>query len=85
MILGYKIGDTIYSPDDVVILSDDRVEKTHNYKEVNASTLHKTITEAANHWANRGWRVVGVVSDTRPGYAHSLILERPVGVSHPDD
>lgn len=55
-----------------------------NYKVLNAS-FHNTIAEAANDVAERGWRVVAVVSDTRPGYAHALILERPVGVSHPDD
>jgi hypothetical protein len=58
--------------------------RTHNYKTINASK-YNTIAEAANYWADLGWRVVGVVSDTRPGYAHSLILERPVGVSHPND
>lgn len=60
------------------------IEREYNYKVVN-STHHKSIAEAANAWADHGWRVVGVVSDTRPGFAHSLILERPVGITHPDD
>lgn len=58
--------------------------KTHDYKVVN-STYHTTIEESANWWAEHGWRVVGVISDTRPGHAISLVLERPVGVTHPDD
>jgi hypothetical protein len=59
-------------------------QKTHDYKVVNP-THHPTVEESANWWAERGWRVVGVISDTRPGYAISLVLERPVGVTHPDD
>ena len=58
--------------------------RSHNYKVINV-TYHKSVAEAANTWADHGWRVVGVISDTRPGFAHSLILERPVGMSHPDD
>lgn len=58
--------------------------KTHDYKIVNAST-GSTMEDVANQWAKHGWRVVGVVSDTRPGYAHAFVLERPVDVSHPDD
>lgn len=56
----------------------------YNYKVVNV-TDKPTVAATANDWGSRGWRVVGVISDTRPGYAHSLMLERPVGVSHPDD
>jgi hypothetical protein len=64
----------------------DKVTKTHNYKVVNSSSgLMYSSEEVINQWAEKGWRVVGVFSDTRPGYSHSLILERPVGVSHPDD
>lgn len=59
-------------------------EKEFDYKTVNP-THFSSIEEAANSWAERGWRVVAVNSDNRPGYANSLILERPVGVSHPDD
>lgn len=58
--------------------------KTHVYKVVNTSH-QKNIENAANHWAELGWRVVGVVGDNRPGYADQLILERPVEVIHPDD
>lgn len=47
-----------------------------NYKLVNAST-GKTMEDVANQWAKHGWRVVGVVSDTRSGYAHSFVLEKP--------
>lgn len=59
-------------------------ERTHEYKTVNASD-GPTEAVVANKWAEHGWRVVGVISDTRSGYAHQLMLERPVGVSHPDD
>lgn len=59
-------------------------KKTHNYKVVN-STYHPTVEASANYWAEHGWRVVGAISDTRPGYATTLLLERPVGVTHPDD
>lgn len=58
--------------------------REYNYRTVNISH-YKNIAEAANDMADRGWRVVGVVCDTRPGYTHSLMLERPVDVSHPDD
>lgn len=58
--------------------------KTHNYAIVNSST-GQTMSHVANNWASRGWRVVGVVSDTRPGYSHAFVLERPVEITHPDD
>lgn len=58
--------------------------KTHDYKVVNP-TYYPSMEEAANGWAERGWRIVGVVSDNRPGYANELVLERPVGVTHPAD
>lgn len=58
--------------------------RTHNYKVVNASVA-PTLADVANSWADLGWRVVGVVSDTRPGCAHQLVLERPAELSHPDD
>jgi hypothetical protein len=58
--------------------------KTHNYKAINTSH-HKSLGEAANFWAEHGWRVVGAMTKEGPGYADQLILERPVGVSHPDD
>lgn len=58
--------------------------REYNYKLINTS-YHKTIAETAHDVAERGWRVVAAISDTRPDYAHSLILERPVGMSHPND
>lgn len=61
-----------------------QARKTHDYKKVNSST-GPSMEAVANQWAERGWRVVAVISDTRPGYAHSFILERPVGVTHPAD
>lgn len=58
--------------------------KTHDYKVINTS-LYGNVEEAANFWAQRGWRVVGAMSSQGAGYADRLILERPVGVTHPDD
>lgn len=58
--------------------------KTHNYKIINP-TFSPSTEIACNAWAEMGWRVVGVISRERPGYSDSIILERPVGVSHPDD
>lgn len=59
---------------------------THHYKVINPTSIPgHSMENAANHWAQMGWRVVGVISDTRPGYTHALLLERPVGVGHPDD
>lgn len=58
--------------------------KLYNYIVVNP-THYKNIQEAANIFAEMGWRVSAVVSDTRSGYAHAIIFERPVGVTHPDD
>lgn len=58
--------------------------KTHDYKVINSSLYGKT-EEAANAWAERGWRVVGAIGSRGSGYADQLILERPVGVTHPDD
>lgn len=55
-----------------------------NYRTVNASH-YKNLAEAANDMADRGWRVVAAISSRGPSYAHELILERPVDVSHPDD
>lgn len=58
--------------------------KTHDYKVINVS-LHKSVEDAANAWAEKGWRVVGVVPMAGPGYSNQLVVERPVGVAHPDD
>lgn len=59
--------------------------RTHNYKTINPTLYGNSIEHACNLFADMGWRVVAVVSDTRPGYAHVIVLERPVGVSHPND
>lgn len=58
--------------------------RTHNYKVINASS-YKNAEEAANFWAEMGWRVVGAIGARGPGYGDRLILERPVGLTHPDD
>jgi hypothetical protein len=59
-------------------------EKTHNYKVVRVDNSH--LEKDANKWANRGWRVVSVVPpDPQKGYRQRFVLERPVGVTHPDD
>lgn len=58
--------------------------KTHNYKVINTS-LYGNVEEAANFWAERGWRVVGSMGARDSSYADRLILERPVGMTHPDD
>lgn len=58
--------------------------KTHDYKVINASH-HKNVEEAANRWAELGWRVVGAIGASGIGYADQLVLERPVGIIHPDD
>jgi hypothetical protein len=59
-------------------------EKTHNYKVVNASH-HKSVESAATDWSEMGWRVVAALASRGPGYADQLILERPVGITHPND
>lgn len=59
-------------------------KREFNYKEVNASSLG--VSPTANTYADRGWRVVAVIVDREGGYARErLLLERPVGVEHPDD
>lgn len=65
-----------------VLIKDN--PKTHDYKAVNAS-LYQSVEDAMNDFAERGWRVVSVNIDTRPGHADQIFLERPIGVSHPDD
>lgn len=53
-------------------------EQVYEYKIQNASSGPSGLmSDVANQWAKHGWRVVAVVSDTRPGYAHSFVLERP--------
>lgn len=65
---------------------EHKARRSHVYKVVNSTGYGSgAMVDSINHWAAQGWRVVGVVSDTRSGYAHSLVLERPVGVTHPDD
>jgi hypothetical protein len=58
--------------------------KTHNYKILD---VNQPIEDMLNQYSNHGWRLVTIISYGIPGYGkgHSLILERPVGVSHPDD
>jgi hypothetical protein len=50
---------------------------THEYKTINF-THHDTPENAANVWAQRGWRVVAIMKFT-------MLLERPIGLTHPDD
>lgn len=69
-------------PYGVLIKGDDL--KTHDFIVVNVS-IYKDVEDAANIWAKRGWRVVSVNIDARQGYADQIFLERPVGISHPDD
>lgn len=59
--------------------------KSHDYKVINPTAYGSTVEYVCNLFADMGWRVVAVISDNRPGYADTLILERPVGVSHPND
>lgn len=61
------------------------VGKTHNYIQINPTLYGVNIEEVCNLFADMGWRTVAVISDTRPGYTHALILERPVGITHPGD
>lgn len=58
--------------------------QTHNYTVINTSFYHG-IEAAANMCAERGWRVVGAIGARGPSFADQLILERPIGVTHPDD
>lgn len=58
--------------------------KTHDYKVVNASH-HEDAEGAANAYAEQGWRVVAAMGARGIGYADQLVLERPVGITHPDD
>lgn len=58
--------------------------KEYDYKKVNCSH-YKNVEEAANAMALRGWRVVAAIGSRGAGYANELIVERPVGVTHPDD
>lgn len=70
-------------------------QRTHNY--VRANPTHwsdpdfqdpdrrRATDKCIGHYAERGWRLVAVISDTRPGYADEFIFERPVGLTHPDD
>lgn len=53
-------------------------EQTHSYKTVNWTIYGATCAEVCNAFASQGWRVVGYDDLI-------LILERPVGLTHPDD
>jgi hypothetical protein len=46
---------------------------------------YKNTEEAANAMALRGWRVVAALVAKGTGHANQIIVERPVGVTHPDD
>jgi hypothetical protein len=59
-------------------------QKGYDYKVINASYF-KNAEQAANAYSLQGWRVVGVISSRGPGYANELVLERPTGMTHPDD
>ena len=59
-------------------------QRTHNYKVVNTS-FYADVEEAANTLAEHGWRAIAVIPSKGPGYAHQLVVERPIGLSHPDD
>lgn len=63
--------------------------KEYDYKILNP-TYFPSTEEALNTWAKMGWRVVGTTPSsisgrTSPRILYGVILERPVGVSHPDD
>lgn len=53
-------------------------QKTHDYKVVNFTVYGHTLEYVANLFAEMGWRVVGFHDLT-------LVLERPVGLTHPND
>lgn len=52
--------------------------QTHQYKVINPTGSSSTIEQAIDAWAAGGWRLAAVISDTRPGYTHQLVFERPV-------
>lgn len=45
------------------------------------------IDDIANEWAGKGWRVVNLIAYSLPvfGGGHLLMLERPIGITHPND
>lgn len=49
----------------------------YEYKTINSSH-YKSVEEAANAWAQDGWRTVSVVPALGPGYANALVLEREI-------
>lgn len=65
--------------------------KTHNYKRVNPSgwsgdgNINNSMDVCLEDLSSRGWRLVAVISDNRPGWSDTFIFERPVGLAHPDD
>ena len=58
----------------------------YEYKTINISLeppvtdKHKrpTVESAANRWAKQGWRTVAVIPSQGPGYADSILIERPL-------
>lgn len=53
----------------------------YEYKTINVSH-YVSMDDAANSWAEDGWRVAAVVPRQGPGYADSLILERMLEPSY---
>ena len=57
-------------------------EIIYEYKKINVSLeptygLRKpTIEDAANRWAERGWRTVAVMPSPGPGFADAILIER---------
>lgn len=52
--------------------------KTYNYKVINYTAYGPRLQDICNQFAEMGWRVVGINDLT-------LVLERPVGLTHPND
>lgn len=62
----------------------------YEYKTVNVSTQpapdnfrKATIETAANHWAEQGWRTVGVMPSRALGYADAILVERKKETNQP--
>lgn len=52
----------------------------YEYKTINSSH-YKSVEDAANSWAEDGWRTVSVVPARAPGYADVVVLEREIASS----
>lgn len=53
----------------------------YEYKTINVSH-YVSVEDAANSWAEDGWRVAAAIGSRGPGYADSLILERMLEPSY---